>query len=130
MWRRALVVLAGLSSTACAAAGPTVYHVASATRRDIITATEIVAAHVTDAYQAVAQLRPEFFRRRARTPVTPAMHTSVEVYLDELPYGNIESLRYIPLDRVRLIRYISPTDADMRWGGSHPMGAILVTTQR
>ena len=129
MWRRVLIVLAGLSSTACAA-GPSVYHAASATRRDMITATEIVASRVTDAYQAVMQLRPEFFRRRGRLSVTAPMHSGTEVYLDELPFGNIESLRYIPLDNVRVIKYISPTDADMRWGGSHPLGAILVITLR
>ena len=130
MWRRIMVVLAGLSSAACATAGPSAYQAASTTRREIITAAEIVAAHVTDAYQAVTQLRPEFFRRRGRTPSAVYPRTSVEVYLDELPYGGLESLRYIPLDRVRLIKYISPTDADMRWGGSHPLGAILVTTLR
>jgi hypothetical protein len=52
------------------------------------------------------------------------------VYLDDLPQGGLESLRYVPLDRVRLIRYMNPTDADIRWGGSHPAGAILVTTLR
>ena len=129
MWRRALVVLAGLSSTACAA-GPSMYHAASATRRDMITATEIVASRVTDAYQAVMQLRPEFFRRRGRLGAATPVHAAAEVYLDELPFGNLESLRYIPLDNVRIIRYISPTDADMRWGGSHPLGAILVITRK
>jgi hypothetical protein len=50
------------------------------------------------------------------------------VYLDDLPFGGVESLRSIPLERVRVIRYLSPFDADLRWGGSHPAGAILVTT--
>jgi hypothetical protein len=129
MWRRALFVLAGLSSLACAAAGPPTRHAASGVRRDIITATEIVAARVTDAYQAVIQLRPEFLRRRGGVPTSASMiRSNIVVYLDELPYGSLESLRYIPLDRVRIIRYVSPTDADLRWGGSHPTGAILVTT--
>jgi hypothetical protein len=60
----------------------------------------------------------------------PRFSTSMSVYLDDLPQGGLESLRYIPLDRVRLIRYLNPTDADIRWGGSHPAGAILVTTLR
>jgi hypothetical protein len=130
MWRRTLLVLASSSSIACAAAGPSTHHAASSVRRDIITAAEIVAARVTDVYQAVTQLRPEFLRRRAGIVVGATARTNVAVYLDELPYGGLESLRYIPLDRVRLIRYVNPSDADMRWGGSHPMGAILVTTLR
>lgn len=96
--------------------------------REVITAAEIVAAHVTDVYQAVAHLRPEFLRRRATRAVPMFAPVPIAVYLDDLPFGNEESLRSIPLERVRLIRYISPTDADLRWGRSHPGGAILVTT--
>jgi hypothetical protein len=96
----------------------------------VITAAEIVAARVTDVYQAVSQLRPEFLRRRGGAAMPAFAPAAIGVYLDELPFGGVESLRYIPLDRVRLIRYVSPSDADLRWGGSHPMGAILVTTLR
>jgi hypothetical protein len=130
MWRRALLVLAGLTSTACAAAGPSSRQMMHGAKRDVITAAEIVAARVTDAYQAVVQLRPEFLRRRGGTAIPTFAPVAVSVYLDDLPFGGMESLRYIPLERVRLIRYISPNDADLRWGGSHPVGAILVTTLR
>ncbi|MEX2154997.1 MAG: hypothetical protein WD825_16760 [Gemmatimonadaceae bacterium] len=94
----------------------------------MLTATEIVASRVTDVYQAVTQLRPEFLRRRSHLSVPAFSAVTVRVYLDELALGTAESLRHIPLDRVRLIRYLSPLDADIRWGGSHPTGAILVTT--
>jgi hypothetical protein len=29
---------------------------------------------------------------------------------------------------VRLIRYLSTTEANLKFGGSHPTGAIVVTT--
>ncbi|MGH7636462.1 MAG: hypothetical protein ACREOK_02325 [Gemmatimonadaceae bacterium] len=61
-------------------------------------------------------------------PLSPFGNAPIAVYLDEMPYGSAESLRQIPLDRVRLIRYISPTEANLKYGGSHPTGAILVTT--
>ena len=61
-------------------------------------------------------------------PLSPFGNAPIAVYLDEMPYGSVESLRQIPLDRVRLIRYISPTEANLKYGGSHPTGAILVTT--
>jgi hypothetical protein len=127
MWRRCSYVLVGLSLTACAAA--TSYRdpsIASA-RREVLTAAEIVAARVTDVYQAVSQLRPEFLRRRGETMLAyPA--SAVQVYVDDLPFGTSDALRLIPLDQVRLIRYISPVEADLRFGGRHPAGAILVTT--
>lgn len=99
--------------------------------RNVLTAAEIVTARVSDVYQAVTQLRPDFLRRRPATVAAmidrPA---AIQVYLDGLPFGTEESLRAIPLDRVRVIRYLTPFDADLRWGGSHPTGAILVTTLR
>lgn len=127
MWRRVSYVLVGLSSTACAAATQHGRPAFVGAGRDVITATEIVSARVTDAYQAVTQLRPEFLRRRpgSTIPFTPA---PVEVYLDELPFGPPEALRLVPLERVRLIRYVTPVEADLRFGGRHSSGAILVTT--
>lgn len=97
--------------------------------RNVLTAAEIVASKVTDVYQAVTQLRPDFLRRRSNSfTMTPSRPSALSVYLDELPFGNVESLRSVPLERVRIIRYLSPFEAELRWGGSHPAGAILVTT--
>jgi len=121
------VVLLSMSLAACAAASSSTRPVLSA-GRDVITAGEIVASRVTDAYQAVAQLRPEFLRRRSLSSIPTFSTPEATVYLDDLPFGGPESLRSIPLERVRLIRYISPTEADLRWGGTHSAGAILVTT--
>lgn len=129
MWRRTTCALAGLLATACAAAPKERQPLFLGTGRDVITAGEIVASRVTDAYQAVAHLRPEFLRRRLTRQLPSFTPQPVPVYLDGLPFGSdADALRQIPLGRVRLIRYISPTDADLRYGGSHPAGAILVTT--
>lgn len=133
MWRRASQVLLGLSLTACAAATNNPTSVDRSrfgnASRDILTAAEIVASRVTDVYQAVSQLRPDFLKRRgsARSSVM-SPNASVAVYLDDLPYGGADALHNIPLDRVRMIRYVSPVSANLRYGGTHPSGAILVTT--
>jgi CRISPR/Cas system-associated exonuclease Cas4 (RecB family) len=127
MWRRCSYVLVGLSLTACAAAASYREAPVASARRDVITAAEIVAARVTDVYQAVNQLRPEFLRRRGDLAFNYAP-SAVQVYVDDLPFGTSEALRLIPLDQVRLIRYISPVEADLRFGGRHVSGAILVTT--
>lgn len=127
MWRRVSHVLVGMSLTACAAATPSTHSAFAGGGRDVITAVEIVASRVPDAYQAVVQLRPEFLRRRSAS-VQSLAAPSVTVFLDELPFGSAESLHYIPLTRVRLIRFIAPSQAELRWGGMHPAGAILVTT--
>jgi hypothetical protein len=128
MWRRVTFAIVGVSLTACAATTTSSRPFLANTRRDVITAAEIVASRVTDAYQAVAHLRPEFLRRRPARQVAAPMQSSIPVYVDDLHFGESESLRYVPLERVRQIRYFNATDADLRWGGSHPVGAILVTT--
>lgn len=130
MRRRASFVLVGACLCACAAAPSSHRPAFAGTRRDVITAAEIVASRVTDAYQAVSQLRPEFLRKRGASAVPLFMAPAVVVYLDDLPFGTVESLSYIPLDRVRLIRYVTAAEADLRWGGSHATGAILVTTMK
>ena len=130
MWRRSVMVaVAGMFSMACAATSSPSRPVVRVSR-DVITAAEIVGARVTDVYQAVAQLRPEFLRRRGSSAVPGFTRPPVIVYLDDLEFGTPESLRNIPLGRVRLIRYLRANEADLRWGRRHPSGAIQVTTLR
>jgi hypothetical protein len=129
MWQRILAIALGASLTACAAATTPSRPFISSAGREVLTAAEIVTSRVTDLYQAVSQLRPEFLRRRpAAIPAAPYAPVSISVYLDDMPFGTAEALRHIPLDRVRLIRYLSPTEANLKYGGNHPGGAILVTT--
>ena len=130
MLRRFCFVFAGMSLTACAAATPGPRTSIGDAGREVITAGEIVASRVTDVYQAVAQLRPEFLRRRGASASISFTTPAVQVYLDDLPYGGAEALHNIQLDRVRLIRYIDPGEAELRWGGMHRGGVILVTTMR
>lgn len=129
MLRRVSLFFIGLGAVGCAAATATSRPVVGV-GRDVITAAEIVASHVTDAYQAVAQLRPEFLRHRGTTAVPAFTAPRVTVYLDDVEYGPAESLRTVPLGRVRTIRYLSPNEADLRWGGQHPAGAIHVVTMK
>lgn len=92
-------------------------------------APEIVAARVTDAYQAVLRLRPDFLRRGDARDVRDQSTNPIQVYLDDVDLGGIEALRRVPLDAVTQIRYVPPSEADMRWAGRHPAGVILVSTQ-
>ena len=133
--RYALLGIISISLTACVS-GPSGTNaermsLRTTPARNVLTAAEIVASKVSDAYQAVTQLRPDFLRRRSNAAtLTPLRPNAITVYLDELPFGNVESLRQIPLERVRIIRYLTPFDAELRWGGSHPTGAILVSTMK
>lgn len=129
MWQRASLIVLGLATSACAAASSTTRPVYSASR-EVITAAEIVASRVTDVYQAVLQLRPEYLRRRSMPTIAPYRGPEVTVFLDDIEFGNAQSMRNIPLERVRVIRYLTPSEAALRWPGQHAGGVIHVRTLR
>lgn len=134
MWRRiSLLVVVGLSTSACAAATSTARPVKSA-GRNVITAAEIVGSHVgdqfRDLYQTIHRLRPEFLKRRTNMPNTPFTESRIMVYLDGIQYGTVETLSLIPTEIVETIRFIRPAEANIRYGRAHVGGAIEVTTKR
>jgi hypothetical protein len=96
---------------------------------DLITAEEIEGASVSNAYEAVARLRPGFLRGRGQSSIqTPGSDLPI-VYVNGLRTGTIDHLRNIPAQDVQQIRFISATDATTRYGTGHTGGIIEVTTR-
>lgn len=94
---------------------------------NVLLAPEIVQARVIDTYQAVSQLRPQFLK--IRDPLVPSFgRKGLRVYLDDVELGGVDALRTIPIDQVTAIRYLSASDAQLRWGNDLPSGVILVST--
>ena len=133
MWQRVALLVVGLGTTACAAATSTARPVESA-GRNVITAAEIVGSHVevqvSDLYDAIKRLRPEFLRRRTNMPDSPFTESHIIVYVDGVQYGPVETLAMIPMELVSTIRYIRPAEANIRYGRAHVSGAIEVITTR
>lgn len=133
MWQRISLLVVGLSTSACAAATTTARPVES-TGRNVITAAEIVGSKVgdqfSDLYLAVTRLRPEFVKRRTHMPNTPFTESRIMVYLNGVRYGPVETLSLIPLESVETIRYIRPTEANIKFGRAHVAGAIEVVTKK
>jgi hypothetical protein len=86
------------------------------------------------AYDIVRRLRPSMLQSRghegpqSRSPVWEA-NSSIKVYLDGLRYGGVESLETIPANTVLEVRWLSATDATIRFGTGNPAGAIAVTSR-
>lgn len=116
---------------------------------NVITREEISAAHVNDAYDAVATLRPFFLRYRGTTSLHPdTLCTTVgnstnckaaipalendtgypRVYLNHQFYGPIASLRGIDAGGIVEIHYYNLQEAQYRFGLGNPNGAIEVVT--
>jgi len=122
---RGLVVFLGivLSVAACASSGRT----GAATPRsnpDVITAEQIAATHVQNAYDAVSQIRPRFLATQGGTTLSHA----VRVIVDDVPRGGVSVLRSINASDIVEIRHLSAADATMRWGTGYTGGAIVVKT--
>lgn len=128
MWRRLVVVGWAVSLAACATSTQQMQF--GGASRDVLLAREIVAAKVVDAYQAVMRLRPEFLRWRGLDTGIPGQG-AVRVFLDDVELGGPEALRQVSLDAVTQIRFVTASEAAMRWGTNRAGGGvILVSTQR
>lgn len=128
MRRRALFVPLCMLVVACST--PKQHDRAVAPSRDLLLAEDIVLAHASDVYEAIAQLRPEFLRTNQHPGLAASERDGIKVYLDNMELGGVDQLRAMPVDRVTAIRYVAGGQATLRWGPSHGRGAILVSTSR
>ncbi len=124
--RIAALALAAVTS-ACAPAATTgagpVSH-----NRDVVTPAELLATKATNVYDALQQIRPDFFRSRGVSSIRLATPDLPAVYLDRNALEGLESLRNIDVNLVQEVRRLTPSEATVRLGRDFPGGVILVTT--
>ena len=125
------LVLMAVTVAACASGGE---RTARSGSRDVLTAEEIAAqgAAIQNAYQAVEQLRPHFFRVRSNPTmgVGAARVEPIVVYVNGVRRGGVNELNRILVGELESIRYVRPTDAQTRYGMGHGSGALEVTIKR
>ncbi len=104
--------------------------------RNRLTAEEIAEKpEITNAYDAVRVLRPNFLRVRSsgswrtESGAGPGARGPV-VYLDEMRYGGVSDLRNLRVDELVEIRFITANEAIVRYGNGHEYGALLITSTR
>ena len=96
---------------------------------DVISADEIRGGQFRDVYNAVERLRPRFLRSRGATSARDVDGNLPIVFVDEQRLGGVASMRGLPVDNVREIRFIAPGDATTRWGTGYTAGVIMVVTR-
>lgn len=96
---------------------------------DVISGDEIRAGQFRDVYNAVERLRPQFLRSRGATSTRDVEGNLPIVFVDEQRLGAVGSMRGLPIDNVREIRFIAPRDATTRWGTGYTAGVIMVVTR-
>lgn len=99
--------------------------------RNVITFDEISMSRTgsTSAFDLIQRLRPEYLRSRGTSSLSNITPVTAVVYVDEVRYGQLESLRSLSADQIREVHYINASDATTRFGTDHVGGAILITTR-
>lgn len=122
-WRILLILLA----MACYGGRPTRPQGSSGDQY-LILASELESTRQSNVYDAVRQLRPFWFTRDVRNRSGEA---AIAVYLDEQLIGSLSSLRRLPTYIVSRVRYMSPTEAQVRFGSINGLrAAILVDSEK
>jgi hypothetical protein len=130
--RRHGLLVAALALSGCASAGTQ-----GIGSRRIITSREIEESRAGTAYAVIERLRAEFLspRPNPRLPTPGDTTYSPEpvfpdVYVDNMSYGHLYTLRNIPASEVAEIRFLTASQAQQKYGSGHPVGVIEVYTRR
>jgi hypothetical protein len=132
MSTRAAILVAVLPlALACASAGGSASSSGPRSDRNLITAEEIAGVSVSNLYDAVRLLRPEWLNQRPNpSAITPGAESDIIVYMDRIRFGTPEQLRQFPPSVAVSVRFLSPSQAEGEFGVGNMRGAILVTTRR
>lgn len=81
--------------------------------RYLIKAAELESIGSDNLYDAVRQLRPEWFNRSSRNR---SGEQNILLYLDDQQIGSAGTLRRFSARSVESVRYLSQTEAQVRYG--------------
>ena len=96
----------------------------------LIVAAELQGVRQNNLYDAVRQLRPSWWTRDVRGGSTPA-DRGIVLYVDDRNVGSATELRSYPVTFPARVRYMSPTEAQVRFGPANGMRpAIVIETER
>lgn len=98
--------------------------------RNSISPEELMEVQDLALWDAVQRLRPMWLRPGGiRNSANPAGHYA-HIFMDGSPYSGVEGMRSIRVSDVEELRFVSATDATVRYGGQFQGGVILVTSRR
>jgi hypothetical protein len=97
--------------------------------RNVITRVEIEQSRANSAWDAVVKLRGNFMASRGANSLLVKVNKEPTVYLDDVEYGNLGTLKQIPASAVAEIRFIEGWNAETKYGPGHAAGIIQVYTR-
>jgi hypothetical protein len=130
MNRAARFFIVAILVEACAPAGGGISRVST---RDVLLADEIATTDAQNAYEAVSLKRPFFLQSRGPRSLQRADPGQTNeypiVYLDRMYFGEIESLRRIPVQQIKEVQFLDANEATNQFGAGHNGGIILVLSR-
>jgi len=85
-------------------------------------------ARYASLYEVVQSLRGRWLQTRGPNSLL-GRQVEVQVLVDDLRMGGVETLRSLRTDNVVTISFVDPVAAGQRWGGKYAQGTIVVTTR-
>lgn len=131
MRRLALIGACLLLSTACAGSGAmqrTGGQYLGTGSREEIHMVEYPEMLDLDAYQVVRRIRPFFLQSRGPTSLLLPTN-QVTVFIDDMPIGGVSELATIRVRDIRSIRFMSASEAVIRYGRRFAGGIIRLTSR-
>jgi len=98
-------------------------------RRDVLTLEEIQATHLTNVFEVVSRLRPQWLHNRGGPYPDPDGSVEVQVFFNGQPVGNTEALKQYPTNTVATMRFVDPIRARATYGPPNGRGVITVTSR-
>ncbi|HTI06607.1 MAG TPA: carboxypeptidase-like regulatory domain-containing protein [Gemmatimonadales bacterium] len=95
---------------------------------DVLDQDEFSGSSATDAYQLVQQYRPNWLASRGSTSFGNAGSDALQVYVNNINFGDVTHLHDVPASDVVTMRHLSGPDATTRYGLNHAGGVIEVQT--
>ena len=89
----------------------------------VIKAAELEATRQSNLYDAIRQIRPFWLTRETRNRSGAA---GLAVYLDDQYVGGTSALSRLPIHATARVRYMSPTEAQVRFGQVNGLRAAIV----
>jgi hypothetical protein len=97
--------------------------------RNVITRVEIEETRANSAWDVVTKLRANMLTSRGANSLFVKVNKEPTVYLDDVEYGNLGTLKQIPASAVAEIRFIEGWNAETKYGPGHAAGVIQVYTR-
>jgi hypothetical protein len=102
---------------------------APAPSRNVLTRVEIEDSRANSAWDAVVKLRANFLTSRGANSLLLKVNKEPTVFLDDVEYGDLGTLKNIPASSVAEIRFIEGWNAETKFGPGHAAGVIDVFTR-